>query len=70
MVRVLTQAGLTGAFCVAFALVVDAATDRLALGAFLAFSFASGFLGSLFAQSVLRRGGADVARGGRRDELE
>ncbi|MEE4119800.1 MAG: hypothetical protein V2I65_12355 [Paracoccaceae bacterium] len=56
MARMLTQAALTGAFCVVFALAVDTVTDALALGAFLAASFASGFLSSLFAQTVLRRG--------------
>ncbi len=56
MARMFTQAALTGAFCLVFALVVDTVMDALALGAFLAVSFASGFLGSLFAQTVLRRG--------------
>jgi hypothetical protein len=58
MARMLTQAALTGAFCLVFAFAVDTATDALAVGAFLAVSFASGFLGSLFAQTVLRRGRA------------
>ncbi|RDC72207.1 hypothetical protein DLJ49_11250 [Rhodovulum sp. 12E13] len=56
MARMLTQAALTGAFCLVFALAVDTVTDTLSVGAFLAVSFASGFLGSLFAQTALRRG--------------
>ena len=56
MPRILAQAALTGAFCIAFALVVDAVTDALSLAGLVALSFTSGFLGSLFAQLVLRRG--------------
>lgn len=58
MARMLVQAALTGAFCVVFAFVVDAATNALSVGALLALSFASGFLGSLLAQTLLRGGAA------------
>ena len=83
MVRMVVQATLTGAFCIVFALAVDAATEALSLLAIAALSFASGFLGSLFAQSALRRregglassatagaAGGRRARSGHRDELE
>jgi hypothetical protein len=56
MARMLTQAALTGAFCLVLALAVDTVTDTLAVGAFLAVSFASGGLGSLFALTAPRRG--------------
>ncbi len=52
---VLTPAALTGVFCSGFALVIHAATNMLGQGQIALFSFASGFLGSLFAQTVLRR---------------
>lgn len=56
MIRsLLTSAALTGAFCAGFALVIDTATDMLGQGQIALFSFASGFLGSLFAQTVLIR---------------
>jgi hypothetical protein len=54
MRRTLAQAGLTGAFCVVFALGLDAALDALPAAAVLFVPFLSGFLGSLFAQTVLR----------------
>jgi len=52
---VLATAGLTGAFCMGFAWVVDIVTDALPMGTALMLAFVSGFLGSLFAQLVLRR---------------
>jgi hypothetical protein len=55
MPGMLAQAALTGVFCIGFALVVDVVTDALPLLPVLMLSFASGFLGSLFAQTVLRR---------------
>ena len=56
MVRaVLTSAVLTGAFCSGFAVVIDIATDMLMRNQLLMVSFASGFLGSLFAQTVMGR---------------
>jgi len=61
MPRILAQAALTGAFCIGFALVVDAVTDALSLAGLVALSFASGFLGSLVAQLVLRRAGGTAA---------
>lgn len=56
MRRSLAQASLTGAFCLVFAFAVDTLTDALSAIAFLAASFASGFLGSLVAQGLLRPG--------------
>ncbi|MEO9825709.1 MAG: hypothetical protein ABJF50_14945 [Paracoccaceae bacterium] len=44
---------LTGSFCGAFAVGIDWATDMLDRTSILMVSFASGFLGSMFAQSVL-----------------
>lgn len=58
----LISAFLTGGFCAAFAVGIDWATDMLDRTSILMVSFASGFLGSLFAQSVLskwRSGGND-----------
>jgi hypothetical protein len=58
----LFSAFLTGGFCAAFAVGIDWATDMLDRTSILMVSFASGFLGSLFAQSVLtkwRRSGGD-----------
>lgn len=58
MVRsVIISAVLTGVFCGGFALLIDVATDMLDRGNVVLFSFTSGFLGSLFAQLVLRRSG-------------
>ncbi len=69
MARAFWQAVLTGAFCIVFALVVDVVTDALSLLPVIGLSFVSGFLGSLFASTVLRRtprqgGGPAVARDG------
>ena len=58
----LISAFLTGGFCAAFAVGIDWATDMLDRTSVLMVSFASGFLGSLFAQSMLtkwRSGGSD-----------
>lgn len=56
MIRtLLLSASLTGAFCSGFALVIDYATDMLGQGQIVIFSFISGFLGSVFAQTVLGR---------------
>ena len=52
----LLPAILTGAFCAAFAVGIDWLTDMLARGQVIGISFVSGFLGSLFASLVLRRG--------------
>ena len=55
MIRpILITAAMTGAFCSGFAVVIDWATDMLATGQIVVVSFASGFLGSLFAQTVMR----------------
>ena len=59
MIRpVLLTAALTGIFCSGFAVFIDWATDMLAQNQIIMISFASGFLGSLFAQLVLGRMGA------------
>lgn len=56
MIRpILLTAVLTGVFCAGFAVFVDWATDMLAQGQVVTISFVSGFLGSLFAQTVLGR---------------
>jgi hypothetical protein len=52
---ILFTAILTGAFCSGFAVFIDWATDMLATGQVVGISFLSGFLGSLFAQTVLGR---------------
>jgi len=52
---ILMTAVMTGVFCACFALFIDWATDMLAQGQVIGLSFASGFLGSLFAQTVLSR---------------
>lgn len=52
---IVSTALLTGVFCAAFAVLVDAVTDVLAFGAVILVSFCSGFLGSLFAQVVMQR---------------
>jgi len=52
----LASASLTGVFCLCFALVVDAVTDALPMWAVICLAFVSGFLGSLFAQTVLGKG--------------
>ena len=54
--KILIAAMLTGAFCAIFATGIDWLTDMLQRGQIFGISFASGFLGSLFASLVLRRG--------------
>ncbi|MEM9709688.1 MAG: hypothetical protein AAF871_12965 [Pseudomonadota bacterium] len=55
MIRpLLLSACLTGIFCAGFATVIDTATDMLGSGEIIVVSFISGFLGSIFAQTVLR----------------
>ena len=57
MIRpILLSAVLTGFFCACFAVGVDWLTDMLQRGQVIGVSFASGFLGSLFASLVMRRG--------------
>lgn len=46
---------LTGIFCSAFAVGIDYVTDMLDRTTVIGVSFTSGFLGSLFAQTVLGR---------------
>ena len=48
------SAVLTGFFCAIFALAIETLTDMLDRTNILTLSFASGFLGSLFASFVLR----------------
>lgn len=56
MIRpILISAVLTGVFCSGFAVIIDLATDMLERQQLILVSFASGFLGSLFAQTVLSR---------------
>ena len=56
MIRpILLTAALTGVFCSGFAVFIDWATDMLERGTIIGVSFVSGFLGSLFAQTVLGR---------------
>ncbi len=56
MIRVvLMSAVLTGVFCAGFAVFIDWATDMLQRNQVIVVSFISGFLGSLFAQTVLGR---------------
>ena len=56
MIRpILLTAVLTGIFCSGFAVFIDWATDMLMRNQIIAVSFVSGFLGSLFAQTVLGR---------------
>jgi hypothetical protein len=52
---ILLSAALTGIFCAGFAVLIDWATDMLMRNQIILVSFASGFLGSLFAQTVLSR---------------
>lgn len=55
MIRpLLLTACLTGLFCAGFASFIDYATDMLDRTSVLVISFISGFLGSIFAQTVLR----------------
>ena len=51
---ILKTAVLTGVFCSVFAVFVDWITDNFGLGQLLGISFVSGFLGSIFANLVLR----------------
>ena len=53
--QVLMTAALTGAFCSGFALFIDWATDMLMRQQIILISFMSGFLGSLFAQTLLTK---------------
>lgn len=53
---VLIAACLTGFFCAIFAVFVDAILDQLNMYQVMLISALSGFLGSLFAHFVLRRG--------------
>ena len=56
MIRVvLMSAVLTGVFCAGFTVFIDWATDMLQRNQVIVVSFISGFLGSLFAQTVLGR---------------
>ena len=54
MKTLVLSACLTGLFCAGFAMVIDYATDMLQRNQVLVVSFISGFLGSIFAQTVLR----------------
>ena len=54
MIRAMVvSAVLTGVFCAGFAVAIDTLTDMLERTSVLALSFTSGFLGSMFAQTVL-----------------
>jgi hypothetical protein len=56
MIRpILLTAVLTGVFCSFFAVLIDRATDMLMQNQIILISFISGFLGSIFAQTVLGR---------------
>ncbi len=56
MIRpILLSAVLTGIFCACFAVGIDWLTDMLQRGQIIGISFVSGFLGSLFASTVLRQ---------------
>ena len=56
MIRpIFLSALLTGIFCACFAVGVDWLTDMLDRGQVVFVSFVSGFLGSLFASTVLRQ---------------
>ena len=52
---ILITAVLTGAFCAIFAVGIDWVTDMLDRNQVIGISFTSGFLGSLFAQTVMGR---------------
>ena len=56
---ILLTAALTGAFCAVFAVGIDYLTDMLERNQVIGVSFVSGFLGSLFAQTVLGRWRSD-----------
>lgn len=51
---IVISACLTGLFCAGFAVVIDWATDMLQRNQVLIVSFISGFLGSVFAQTILK----------------
>lgn len=53
--QILTIAVLTGVFCSGLAIAIDLLTDMLDRTNLVIASFSSGFLGSLFAQTVLGR---------------
>lgn len=56
MIRpILLTALLTGVFCACFAVFIDWITDMLERNQVILISFVSGFLGSLFASTVLRQ---------------
>jgi hypothetical protein len=56
MIRpVFLTAIMTGVFCAGFAVFIHWATEMLERGQIIGFSFVSGFLGSLIAQTVLVR---------------
>ena len=50
----LVSAGLTGVFCAGFAGVIDLSTNMLETQSVIMLAFISGFLGSIFSQTVLR----------------
>jgi len=52
---IIFSAALTGMFCAGFAVLIDLATDMLMRQQLVIVSFVSGFLGSVFAQTVLSR---------------
>lgn len=54
MRTLLLSACLTGVFCAGFATVVDLLADMLSRPTVMGVSFVSGFLGSIFAQTVLK----------------
>ncbi|MEL7027360.1 MAG: hypothetical protein AAGO57_09070 [Pseudomonadota bacterium] len=54
MKTLLVSACLTGLFCAGFATVVDLLADMLNRSSVMIISFISGFLGSIFAQTVLQ----------------
>ncbi|MGI9391265.1 MAG: hypothetical protein ACR2O1_14505 [Boseongicola sp.] len=53
--KIFMTAILTGLFCSGFAITLDFLTDMLERTNIILASFASGFFGSLFAQTVLGR---------------
>jgi hypothetical protein len=55
MRSVLTTAALTGAFCAVFAVGIDWVSEMLERPQIFGVSFVSGFLGSLFAQTIMGR---------------
>ncbi len=68
MRSVLLTAVFTGAFCSAFAVFIDYATDMLAQNQIIVVSFASGFMGSLIAQLVIGRWRAKQGSPGEMDQ--